>query len=174
MARAAVACILVLLLPGFASSGEQAPSDLVAGMRVRVTAPGVAIKPVVGTIQSLSADAIELAVKGREGTMLVPRASVLQLEVSRGPNRALGILVGGAVVAAMGAAVGAIGCRDSSDFDSWHCAAILGGAGFALGGGMGAITGMGEQWKELPGERLRVTLGPGRGCGLGLSMRFSF
>jgi hypothetical protein len=39
---------------------------------------------------------------------------------------------------------------------------------------MGAITGMGEQWKELPGERLRVTRGPSRGHGVGLSMRFSF
>jgi hypothetical protein len=143
-------------------------------MRVRVTAPTIDPRPLVGTVQGLSADAIELAVKGREGTTHILRASVLQLEVSQGRNRRKGLLVGGAAVAAVGAVVGAVGCRDSSDWDSWMCAGILGGFGFAVGAGVGAIVGAGDHWTELPSDRLRVTLAPTPGRGVGLSLRFTF
>lgn len=174
MARTVVAAVLAFLLPAVGHPGEKPPNDLVAGMRVRVTAPDIALKPVVGTIGKLSEDAIELVVKGREDTIRLPRTSVLRLEVSQGPNRAIGLFVGGAVFAAAGALVGAVGCRDSSDFNSSQCAAILGGFGFALGAGVGALTGVGDNWKDVRVERIRLTVAPTPGRGVALSMRFTF
>lgn len=174
MARRIVADLLVFLPPAVGYPAEQPPGDLVGGMRVRVTAPDIAPKPVVGTIQKVSDEAIELAVKGRDDTIHVPRSRVLRLEVSRGRNRSAGLVVVGDVVAAAGAIVGALGCRDSADFGSSSCAAILGGFGFALGGAVGAIVGVGDKWKDLGAERFRVTLAPSPGRGVAVSMRFTF
>ena len=169
-----VLCLLVFLIPALAHSGEQPPSALVPGTRVRVTAPGIAPKPLVGTVRRLADDAIDLTVKGGDDVISVSRANVIKLEVSKGRNRSKGALIGGAAVAAVGAVVGAVGCRDSSDLNSWICGAVMGGCGFALGGGVGAIVGSGDHWRELPSDRFRVTFTPTNGRGVGLSMRFTF
>lgn len=174
MAGRVVGCLLAFLVPTLAHAEAEKPQDLAPGVRVRVTAPTVAPGPLVGTVRSLSADAIEIAVKGREGTIQMPRASVLRLEVSRGRNRGKGALIGAATLATAGIVVGAVGCRDSGDFDSGFCAAVLGGTGLVLGGGVGALVGSGERWTELPSDRFRVSLAPTPGGGVELSVRFTF
>ena len=174
MAGKALACLLLFLIPALSLFGEEPPQDLIPGTRVRVTAPALAPKPLIGTVRTLSDDAIELAVKGRDDMISVPRASVIRLEVSQGRNRRKGALIGGAAVATVGIVWGAVGCHDSSDWNSWWCGGILGGAGLVLGGGVGALVGSGEHWNELPSDRFRVTLAPTPGRGVALSMRFTF
>ena len=67
-------CHVLVLLPALASSGEEPPRDLVSGMRVRVTAPTIASKPLVGTVGKIAEDTIELAVRNRDDMISVPRA----------------------------------------------------------------------------------------------------
>jgi hypothetical protein len=174
MARNAMACILLSLIPAAGLRAEESPRVLVAGIRARVTVPHISPKPLVGTVKKLTDDAIELTAEGREDTLALPRASVLRLEVSQGRNRGKGALIGGAALAAVGAVVGAVGCRGSSDVDPSLCAAILGGGGLVVGAGVGAMVGAGDRWRELPSDRFRATVTPVSGRGVRLSMRFSF
>ena len=123
-----------------------------------MTAPAVARKPMKGTVRALSDEGITLAVEGRD--QRIPRGAIVRIEASQGRNRRKGLLIGGIATAAAGAVVGGIGCRDSADFDSSFCAAILGGFGFAAGAGVGAIVGAGEHWKDLPAGRVHVSVSP--------------
>lgn len=173
MASKALACLLLFFMPALSLFGEEPPQDLIPGTRVRVTAPALAPKPLVGTIKKLSDDAIDLAVKGRDDVISVPRASVIRLEVSRGRNRGKGALIGGAALATVGIVWGAVGCH-GSEFPPWLCATILGVPGLVVGAGVGALVGSGEHWNELPSDRFRVTLAPTPGRGVALSMRFTF
>ena len=175
MARKALACLLLFLTSAVGLFGEEPPQDLIPGTRVRVTAPALAPKPLVGTIKKLSDDAIELAVKGRDDVISVPRASVIRLEVSQGRSGRKGALIGGATLATVGIVWGAVACHDpSSEVYPWVCATIMGVTGLGAGGGFGALVGLGERWNELPSDRFRVTLAPTPGRGVALSMRFTF
>ena len=170
----ALACLLLLLAPVPGRSGQGGPPDLVPGARVRVTAPDIAPNPLTGTISALSGQAITLAIKGRADEVSVSRRSISRLEISQGRNRRKGLLIGGFAAAAVGAVVGGIGCRDSADFDSWQCAAILGGFGFAAGAGVGAIVGAGEHWNDVPSGRVHLTVAPTAGRRPGVSVRLVF
>jgi len=174
MTRRALACLLLLLAPAPGRSGQGGPPGLVPGARVRVTAPGVDPKPLTGTISALSDQAITLALEGRAVETSVSRDSIRRLEISQGRNRRKGLLIGGVAAAAVGAVVGGVGCRDSSDFSSGMCAAILGGCGFAAGAGVGAIVGAGEDWTDVPTDRIHVAVAPIAGRRPGLSVRISF
>lgn len=168
------ACFLVVFVPSLGHPAEPRPQDLVPGARVRITAPSVAPGRLGGTVRTLADDAIELAIGGREELFPVPRGAVLRLEVSEGRNRGKGALIGGGALAAVGAIVGAVGCRDSDDFGSGFCGAVLGGAGLVIGGGVGALVGAGDRWKDLPSDRVQVSLTPVAGRGAGLSIRLRF
>jgi hypothetical protein len=174
MTRIGSACLLLLLVPALGRTEQGTPPDLAPGARVRVLAPTVSSKPLTGTIRSLSEDAVTLSVEGHDERVTLARGSILRVEVGQGRNRRKGLLVGGVAAAAVGAVVGGIGCRDSSDFDSWQCATILGGLGFAAGAGVGAIVGAGERWQALPADSFRVTLHPTAGGRPGLSIHVSF
>jgi hypothetical protein len=174
MTRRVLPCLLVLLMPAVGRSEQGGPPDLVPGARVRVTAPASAPKPLTGTISALSDEAITLAIKGRDERVSLSRSSILRLEVSQGRNRRKGLLIGGVAAAAAGAVIGGVGCRDSADLDSWQCATILGGLGFAAGAGLGAIVGAGDHWRDLSAGRPRVTLAPTAGRRPGLSVRLAF
>jgi hypothetical protein len=174
MTRRALLGLLVLLMPALGRSQEGGAPDLVPGTRVRVTAAASGPKPLTGTIRALSDEAITLAVEGRDMEVAVFRDGIVRLEVSEGRNRRKGLLIGGVAVATVGALIGGVGCRDSSDFDSWHCATILGGLGFAAGAGVGAIVGAGDRWRDVPPDGFRVTLAPTAGGRPGLSVRLAF
>ena len=174
MTRRVLPCVLVLLTPALGHSEQEAPPGLVAGATVRVTAPEIARTPLTGTISALSDQAITLALEGRAVETSVSRDSIRRLEISQGRNRRKGLLIGGVAAAAVGAVVGGVGCRDSSDFSSGMCAAILGGCGFAAGAGVGAIVGAGEDWTDVPTDRIHVAVAPIAGRRPGLSVRISF
>jgi hypothetical protein len=106
----------------------------------------------------------------------VPRQIIEAAEVSRGrASRGLGALAGLTLGASLGAILGAAaGCE--------HCfgpskggAALLAGAELGtIGAVVGVLVGGGERWERLPADRIRVTVGPQRGRGVGVSVAFAF
>jgi hypothetical protein len=109
----------------------------------------------------------------------VPRRTIEAVDVSRGQtSRGIGALAGLAAGAGLGAFIGAI------TYDCQHCfggpssaggAALLFGAGLGtVGAVVGVLAGGGERWERLPADRIRVSLSPHRGRGLGVSVAFAF
>ena len=166
------ACGPLLLI--VATGPSPGPGVLNVGTRVRASAPAISAAPLVGTVTKLSSDAIELAVAGRDAPILLPRTSLSRLEVRTGHSRGKGAKRGLMIGALAGAVVGGVGCRDSGDWDSWMCAAILGGMGGALGAGVGGVVGAGDHWTPVLIDRVELGIGPTPGVGLGLTMRLGF
>ena len=157
----------------------QEPLVFEPGVRVRVTAPDCGLRGRATEFRVLRADTLVL------GTTECPLASVTHLDVSRGQksHARLGAVIGFLTGALSGAVIGfSLGddppfFGEPFPFSARNKAAI----GFLLGGGGGAIIGAqigkavhGEQWEEVPLERLRVSLTPLRdgGFALGFSVRF--
>jgi hypothetical protein len=130
-----VVAALVLVLGGFQTLTAQVPNPP-SGTRVRVTAPDVSPKPLVGVVNSVSRDTIRLRTRG-DVMISIPWSQVTHLESSRGRKRPmwsktaplwLTASVGGA-----GALVGYAASSDDDFFGRGFGAAIAGGLGGALG-----------------------------------------
>lgn len=140
----------------------QFPDDVRAGARVRVWVPephrqmdGPARRQLLrGTVQSVAADTLHLAIPGSTGTVAIPRASVRRLQLSRGEPSRIGSAFERAVGGALGGAVtwglmndpqNRSGPRYRTD---WQAA----GVGAAWGAGVGAAIGLlfpHEQWRRV-------------------------
>ena len=171
--------VLICIFGGVPSE-MAAQESLASGSRVRVTAPECELRGQEATFRALRADTLILE------TTECPLASVTHLDVSRGQksHARLGTVIGFLTGALSGAVIGfSLGDdrplfgEEPFPFSAENKAAI----GFLLGGGGGAIIGWqigkavhGEQWEEVPLERLRVSLAPQRdgGFALGFSVRF--
>lgn len=153
------------------AAGEEARLPLLApGMRVRIFAPGSVDKALVGTIATLDDRSISLAVQGSAERLTVPRERITRLDLSAGPRSRLpGALIG----AAVGGAAGALAGSQSS---SYRDASQAGGAlvGVLIGALVGALIPPGEHWNEVPVSGYRVTLGPSRDPGVGLTLSLAF
>ena len=124
----------------------------------------------VGTIEALDLQDIRLAVQGRAERLIVPRERITRMELSTGPrSRIPGALIG----AAVGGAAGALAGSQSS---SYRDVSRAGGAliGVLVGALVGAVIPPGEHWSEIPVSHYRLTLGPGRAPGVGLTLSFVF
>ncbi len=175
---------LVTLLLITRVTGLAAQDTLVTpGARVRVSAPTVAERPLLGTVVALEVDTLIVDARGYAHPLALPLASLAWLEVSRGQKSrtlkgaGIGFLVGGAA----GLATAAIACAIAGDcYDDSLTGlvyAYFGGLGAVVGALTGAIIGSTidvDRWVDVPLERLRVSLGPQRDgrLGLGLSVRF--
>lgn len=188
-----VGLIVGLIGVGPVSGGEA--SLPVLGPRVRVTAPGVSGKRLVGTL--LAMDDTTLTLQPQKGTdvLEVPRSAINRIELSRRPSRrgkgaGIGALVG------LGAAV-IIGLAAGDDCGSLPEPAP-GWAGFTdalnrnlcMGKGetavmsailtipTGALLGMaaagGEKWARTTPDRLSVAVKPVRTGGIGATVSFRF
>ena len=138
----------------------------------------------VGTFVAWKADTLVVETKGH--ILALPPDSVTKLEVSQGQKRntregvLIGLLVGGVV----GAVIGYASYEEC--VGGWACLGDLGPgvnvvAGGVIGGLGGLVTGafiglaiQTDRWREVPLDRLRVSLGPQRDgrYGLGASVRF--
>lgn len=169
-------------------------ASVMAADRVRVTAPGVLGKPLIGYI--VGSDATTLKVVSYGQTMSVPRASVTRLERSlRRSKRLLGLQIGGGIGFAAGAAVGIalVAAEESRTGSCDQCGmaiGLLGAMGAIPAGLVGGAVAPGERWvREDPstvcvertiGEyrneaRVRVAVLPAAipgGVGLRLSVKF--
>ena len=159
-AVATVATLTVSAPPRAAHA--QFPAEVHAGARVRVWIPepyrqadGPARRQLLrGTVETVTADTLRLAIPGAVGTVAIPRAAVRRLQVSRGRpsraataiERALGGALGGAVTwGAMNDPRRTGGPHYATD---WRAA----GVGAAWGAGFGALTGVlfpHEQWRRV-------------------------
>lgn len=156
-----IAC-LGLTLGGSASViHAQFPSNLPVGTRVRVWLPesyrqgdDVWRRQLLrGSVESVSTDTIRVTIPHAIGSVAIPRASLLRLEVSQGVSRPAS-----AVEQAFGSAIGGAflwavlndprGSRAPNYRTGWEAA----GVGAAWGAGIGAITGFvfpHERWHRV-------------------------
>lgn len=149
-------------------AGETA--EVRPGVRVRVTSPALGHRALVGSVIAFDEEALTLAIQGsREPTMIL-REEIRTIAVSQGrESRAKGALLGLLAGAAVGAVVGAA----SGDDSNWCCssgemAKGLGLVGAAAGALIGVTITPGERWETLPADRLRVSLAPVKGRGIGV------
>jgi hypothetical protein len=178
---------------GPASAGE--PWPVVAGPRVRVTAPAVSGKRFVGTLLAMDETTLTLRPQKGKDVLEVPRNAITRIELSRRPSRrgkgaGIGALVG------LGAAV-IIGLAAGDDCGSLPEPAP-GWAGFtdALNRNLcmdkaetavmsailtvptGALIGMaaagGEKWVRTTPDRFSVAVKPVRTGGIGATVSVRF
>jgi hypothetical protein len=163
--------------------------------RVRVTAPGVSGKRLVGTLLAMDEATLTIGLGDGKGVREVPRSAITRIEMSRRPSRrgkgaGIGALVGIGAAVAIGMAAGddcgslpepAPGWEGFTDalnrnlcmdkMETALAASILIVPAAALIG-MGAAGG--EKWSRTTPDRLRLAVKPTRTGGLGaaLSLRF--
>ena len=146
-------------------SAPTAAQWLVAGQRIRVTAPQLSLQRQPGQLQWLDQDSLVMAAGIQR--WVVPRGLLTQLDSSRGRR---GYPVAGlAVGVVVGFGVGAIlfppnstACTGSGDYAE-NCRLYR--AGIAFGGaGLGALIGAlirTERWAALPLESVQFSPTPG-------------
>lgn len=178
-----VTLVAALLLTAFVDLFAQEKPAVAPGAKVRVSAPPVVEKRVVGFVVLLDRDTLVLNVEGRAEPLTVPLASVSVLEVHRGRKSRVGrgALIGLAVGAGGGAIIGALATSDSCLFDPDPCPAAGAGAGalfFVLPGTViGAIIGAltrTDRWETVPLDQIRVGLTPLQPHGFTVSFSVRF
>lgn len=111
----AFACLLAAFIPDVARG--QFPVSVQNGARVRAWIPEAHLQEqgpwrrqqLRGTVTSVTADTLHVSVPGTQGTLAVPRESILRLDISRGRpsraasavERAIGFALAGAITTAL-------------------------------------------------------------------------
>lgn len=170
--------IVATLFASLEKLGAQEP-----GERVRLTVGGASSTRVTGLLVGKDADSFWVARAGRTPPVSVGRSAVVQLEVSRGQQRAVahGALVGAGLGAIAGFVAGGTAASKSRScagfvdvcYVDWYGRAFRGGLiGGAIGGAVGAAVGYAvrtDRWEGVPLSRAHsLTLAP-RGAGLALT-----
>lgn len=173
--------------------GDEASSPA-PDTRVRVTAPGVLGKQVVGTLVHMDDMTLAVRPKGKD-VLEVPRSAITRFEVSRGKSlRGKGAKIGAIVGLGAAVAIGLIAGEDCGSLpepapgilglsERLHRNLCIDKAPMALFSSLltvpaGALVGLGfapgERWVRTTPDRVRLTVTPVRGTGIGaaLSVRF--
>jgi hypothetical protein len=151
-----------LLLMGATSSPGDDAAAVAPGTRLRVFAPTLGRKPLVGVLQSLRDDALTLAAEGHPSAVVVPRQEVTRIDRSGGRHSrarwairgaGLGLLAGVAIGLAKGNTCTGFELIDI--FTLGGCSAKAKAAiGAILGIPAGALVGLavppGERWEHVP------------------------
>ena len=180
MSLVLVTALLVQVVPCSARSSIQVVDDtnwtIVPGKRVRIKAPSVFDRPLVGSIVTVSADSLVLRSEKQSTPLTIPLASVTNLEVSwaresnAGKGSVIGLLAGAGIGFAIGSTKGPFGDTGSKETGA-GLAALFGLGGLMLGGTIGSTIRT-EEWEEVPTDRIRLGLLPHRHGGLALSFSF--
>lgn len=176
-------CAALVLLSLASTSASAADGDvplqqsITPGMRVRILAPEVSPRKVIGTVEKVSDDSVTLDVRGRNEPVSILREKIARLDVSGGPrSRGVDAAIGGVI----GAAISAAGCALSNGSGRGHIVTTGEVAGFCavVGGGLGALIGVaippGERWKEISTTRYRFSFAPRLDHGLDLAAVWKF
>ena len=149
------ALILPLLIPALSPAGAQAttlPSGIAVGARVRVGAPSIDPRPIVGRALSISPDSLVLSEADGAARIQFDAGSVASLEVSGGHNRGRWALVG-AGIGALGGMLLGTSAGASADDGGYGLGAVAGFAsGIIIGAPVGAIVGAlaaPEHWTRM-------------------------
>ena len=164
------------------SNDKQTATFEVNGRPVRVAKPRTAIE---GTVQSLDQKTLMLGRPG-QSPILVPRDAISSVDVRRRESKkglgvVIGLIAGGGIGYAIGAATSGPGCQGGETGFAHLCSldelgkpagAILGVVGGAV---LGLIVAPGAKWeKNVPLDHIHVGLGPTRNRGIGLSLSVAF
>jgi hypothetical protein len=195
--------LVIIALAAAASCPAQVKGEEPALPRVRVSAPSLDPRPIVGRLIRVDADSLQIQTVERPGrepaatqTVTVPRAAVTGVEVSRRRSRkALGALVGtvaGGGTAALLLAGREAGIASCPPPPGWGLvgagrplppcpsAATSGpSTGEALlaipaGALLGWLVAPGERWEASDPVTLDVSLSPGSGRAVGFRLVLSF
>jgi hypothetical protein len=153
-------------------------STVVAGAKVRVAAPSAFKGRVTGIVIDVGEDSLLLL--AGEQRVTVPREAVTHLEVSIGKRRRAlkGMLIGagiGAFLLPWGDCYDQSTGTTMSDCHPWTAQNVLQGAGLGAlwGAGIGALV-KSDRWSSVPLGRVRVSVLPARGRGIGASVSVGF
>ncbi len=152
--------------------------------RVRVTAPGFAHKPIVGTLLAIDDETITIRRPGADD-VAVPAQAVTRFEVRRpASGRRKGAGIGGLTGLAAGAVLGFAAGEDCGApnapslvcFDRGTTALAAGLTGGLIGAAIGAIVAPRERWHAVAPESVRVGISPvlGRHRRIGMLVTVSF
>jgi hypothetical protein len=152
----------LLVAPRLAAA--QLPAEVRPGTRVRVwlpeprrQEPGPENRQLIrGTVESIDGGVLRLGLPGTSGSLTVPRASIIRLDVSRGVNRGASMIeraAGGAIAGAITFALMNDPRRTGGPHykRDWRAA----GVGAEWGAGIGAALGLifpHEQWRRVYGR----------------------
>lgn len=182
MGRALTACLaLVLATPSAIALGEDATAGHgLEGDRVRLEAPSLGPKRVVGQVLATREDGLRLRLEdGREVEVTV--ADIRQLEVARGlrsktaEGAAIGALTGAAVL--LGALIADRGVcdEDLGGCKAYRTVAVIGAIPGTL---LGALIGSQiktDRWERVPlHQRTTLRIGPTPGKGVAASLSIVF
>lgn len=144
---------LVVLGVALPAQGEDSLSGLSVGARVRLTAPSVSRRPLVGELVRQHSTALEISQEDGSSAS-VPVRSIAKLQVSSGKKRKtlLGAFCGTAL--GVGITLIALRCQNPGycEDTAGHIKAglvVLGGGGAAIGAVAGTIIRT-EQWTTVP------------------------
>jgi hypothetical protein len=167
---ATVAAVSVWLTAVLAGAPCPAQDDVATGARLRVTAPALAAKPIVGTLLGATEREVVLSVSGA-GRMPIPRAAITRLERSQGRHghAVMGLLINAVAGAAVCVAVDLQDPETGTAQEYAMVGAFGAGLGALAGAGVGALVRT-QRWAELPPTHLRVAVSPvPHGVGLKLA-----
>jgi hypothetical protein len=166
---------LTAVVVGVSVTQVDEPGPVALGPRVRLTAPSVSGKRLVGIVVGLDEATLTLQRQGGKDTLQVPRRAITGVEVSqrrsrKGKGAGIGALVG------LGAAV-AIGLAADDEcgfcYSKGETAAIVGILTVPAGALLGLAVAPGEKWHPSSLDRLSVRITPARGgAGVSVSLRF--
>jgi hypothetical protein len=183
----------VIALPVRATDAQDAArAPLASDVRVRVTAPGLHRKPIVGRLVRADRDTIALAAGALAPLVSIPVAAVTRLEVSQGRRAGAGARRGAAMTALVVGAAGATlttivavdaaierarpgRCGESGCYYGQTVVAVLSVVATAAGAAGGALVGalVGAEGWERVSVPPRVGLAP-LPTGRGLAVRLAF
>jgi len=160
-----VAALTVLSLVSGSIAWAQDPVVAHVGSIVRVTAPSVSPKRLIGTLDGANESFLRLATT--TGPVVIPRNAIERLEWSRGLHRPVlkRTLEGAVVLGAFGFVFGTAG-HDPNEKEPLcgkrvRCAAVGAGVGAVLGLAASAFAQPQHDWAEVTGvRRARVILQP--------------
>jgi hypothetical protein len=182
---------LLPLLVEVAGVQTEKPSP---GPRVRVTAPSVSGKRLIGVLAGLDETTLTLQREGDKGPLQMPRASVTKIEVSRRRSRAAGAGVGMLLGVGTAAVVGLVSGDDCGRspgggpggvwrrrgggglycLDDTAIAVLSGIVIVPVATLLGLVATPGEKWEVATVDRLRLAVAPTRGGGVRAALAIRF
>ena len=169
--RVITLAVLCVALP---AQGEDAPIGLSVGARVRLTAPSVSRRTLVGELVRQDGTALDIRQADGSSTS-VPISSIARLQVSSGKKRH--ILLGAFCGAALGVGYTLIAlrcrhpgyCEDNAGFI--HAGLVVLGGGGAITGALVGTVVRTEQWTTVPLPAPGSAGAPG-GTAVSFTLRF--
>jgi hypothetical protein len=157
MRRFSLLLLSIASVPSTAVHAQVREPEIPPGARVRVSAPALSQRAVIGRYEGLNADSLSLMPVRTGSLMRIPLSQISRLELSDGRNRAGGATVGallGFGVSVAGGFLCLAVCPTSPG--SGANLAPVGGlflgifVGLPVGGAIGATVFARERWRPIP------------------------